>query len=187
MWHLAVVYVAFGLSYVIYSTFFAKYLIAEGGYSQHQAGRLWATIGWISILSGIVWGAVSDRLGRKYGLAIVYLIQAFSFTAFALWRSPPGYIASVVAFGLTGWSIPGIIAAACTDTVGARLAPAAFGFATLFFGLGQAVGPAIGGLLADSCGTFQWAFLLAGGVAFLGAMGSLLLRPARTVTLSGDG
>lgn len=177
MWHLALVYVAFGFSYVIYSTFFARYLMAEGGYTRQGAGSLWAIIGWISIFSGIGWGSLSDRLGRKYALALVYLIQAFSFGAFALWRSPAGHVASVIAFGATGWSIPGIIAAACSDYVGSRLAPAAFGFATLFFGLGQAAGPTIAGLMADAKGTFGPAFLLAAGVAFVGAVGSLLLHP----------
>jgi sugar phosphate permease len=176
LWHLAIVYIAFGLSYVIYSTFFAKYLIAEGGYSRQAAGGLWAIIGWISILSGIGWGSLSDRIGRKYALALVYLIQAFSFTAFALWRTDSGYVASVIAFGLTGWSIPGIVAAACSDYVGSRLAPAAFGFATLFFGLGQVAGPTIGGWLADATGSFAPAFLLAGSVALLGAIGSVLLQ-----------
>jgi sugar phosphate permease len=177
MWHLAFVYVAFGFSYVIYSTFFARYLIAEGGYTRQAAGNLWAIIGWISIVSGIVWGSASDRIGRKYGLALVYLIQALSFGAFALWRTQAGHIASVIAFGMTGWSIPGIIAAACSDYAGARLAPAAFGFTTLFFGIGQAVGPTVAGSVADAAGTFAPAFLLASTVALLGAVGSLALRP----------
>jgi len=177
MWHLSIVYIAFGFSYVIYATFFAKYLMAESGYTRQAAGSLWAVIGWISIVSGIGWGSLSDVLGRKYALAIVYAIQAFAFGTFALWQSPAGHIASVIAFGVTGWSIPGIIAAACSDYVGSRLAPAAFGFATLFFGLGQAFGPTIAGLIADAKGTFGPAFLLAAGVASLGAVGSLLLQP----------
>jgi sugar phosphate permease len=178
LWHLAIVYVAFGFSYVIYSTFFAKYLMSEGGYTRQAAGNLWAIIGWISIVSGIGWGSLSDRIGRKYALALVYLIQAFSFTTFALWRADSGYAASVIAFGLTGWSIPGIVAAACSDYAGSRLAPAAFGFTTLFFGVGQVAGPTIAGWLADACGTFGPAFLLAGGAAALGAVGSLLLDSA---------
>jgi sugar phosphate permease len=181
VWRLALVYVAFGFSYIIYVTYFAKYLQAEAGYSKEAAGNLWATVGWISIFCGLIWGTVSDLLGRKVGLALVYLIQAAAFAAFALWRSPAGYVVSVIAFGLTAWSIPGIVAAACGDYVGGRMAPAALGFVTLFFGLGQAAGPSVAGALADATGSFSPAFLLAAGVAFLGGVGSLLLRPPRTV------
>ncbi len=181
VWRLALVYIAFGFSYIIYVTYFAKYLQAEAGYTKEAAGNLWAFVGWISIFCGLIWGTVSDLVGRKTGLALVYLIQAAAFTAFALWRSPVGYIVSAVAFGLTAWSIPGIVAAACGDYVGGRMAPAALGFVTLFFGLGQAAGPAVAGALADATGSFGPAFLLAAGVALLGGIGSLLLRPPRTV------
>ena len=182
MWHLALVYVAFGFSYVIYATFFAKYLVAEGGYTREAAGNLWAVVGWISVLSGLAWGSVSDAIGRKYGLALVYIVQAASFATFALWRSHTGYTISAVVFGLAGWSIPGIMAAACGDYVGPRLSPTAFGFVTLFFGLGQAAGPTVAGMLADATGSFAPAFLLAAGVAVLGGLGSLLMRPPYVAT-----
>jgi sugar phosphate permease len=181
VWRLALVYIAFGFSYIIYVTYFAKYLQAEAGYTKEAAGNLWAVVGWISIFCGLIWGTISDLVGRKVGLALVYLIQAAAFAAFALWRSPAGTIVSAVAFGLTAWSIPGIVAAACGDYVGGRMAPAALGFVTLFFGLGQAAGPVVAGALADATASFAPAFLLAAGVALLGGIGSLLLRPPRMV------
>ena len=181
VWHLALVYIAFGFSYIIYATYFAKYLQAEAGYTKEAAGSLWAIVGWISIFCGLIWGGVSDRVGRKVGLTLVYVLQAASFAVFALWRSPTGYTVSAIIFGLTAWSIPVIVGAACGDYVGGRMAPAALGFVTLFFGLGQAAGPAVAGVLADATLSFAPAFLLAAGVAFLGGIGSLLLRPPRTV------
>ena len=180
VWRLAMVYIAFGFSYIIYATFFAKYLQAEGGYTKEAAGSLWAVVGWISIFCGLIWGTVSDLIGRNYGLALVYFTQAACYAVFALWRSPVGYTASAILFGLTAWSIPGIVAATCGDYLGSRLAPAALGFVTLFFGLGQAAGPSVAGAMADAMGSFGPAFLLAAGVAFLGGLGSLLLRPPRT-------
>jgi len=175
MWHIGVVYAAFGFSYIIYMTFFAKYLIAEGGYAPPAAGRLFMLMGWISLLCGL-WGPVSDAIGRRRALAIVYLLQAASFGLFALWPAPPGPVLSAVLFGLTAWSIPAIMAAACGDLLGPRLAPAGLGFVTLFFGIGQAAGPSVAGLLADAAHSFRPAFLLAAGAALLGAVGSLLLR-----------
>jgi sugar phosphate permease len=181
VWHLALVYIAFGFSYIIYVTYFAKYLQAEAGYTKAAAGALWAVVGWISIFCGLIWGTISDLIGRKVGLALVYLIQAAAFAVFAMWHAPAGHVVSAIAFGLTAWSIPGIVAAACGDYVGGRMAPAALGFVTLFFGLGQAAGPAVAGALADATSSFAPAFLLAAGMALLGGIGSLLLRPPRTV------
>jgi len=176
VWHLGLIYVAFGFSYIIYMTFFTKYLITEGGYTQGAAGRLFMIMGWFSLLCGLVWGSVSDRLGRKTALVIVYIIQAFAFSLFALWPSSPGFVLSAVLFGLSAWSIPAIMAATCGDLLGPRLAPAGLGFITLFFGIGQAAGPGVAGIMADASHTLSPALLLASGVAMLGAVGSLFLR-----------
>jgi len=177
VWALGLVYVAFGLSYIIYMTFFVKALIAEGGYTQQAAGSLFMTMGWCSLLCGTIWGAVSDAIGRKRALAIVYLVQAASYALFALWPVPAGFSISAVLFGLTAWSIPAIMAAACGDMLGTRMAPAAIGFVTLFMGIGQALGPALHGLIADATGSHLPGMLLAAVVALLGAVGSALLKP----------
>jgi sugar phosphate permease len=176
VWHVGLIYVAFGFSYIIYMTFFTKYLVAEARYTPAEAGSLFMTMGWVSLLCGLVWGWTSDHIGRKGALVIVYLIQAVAFALFALWPSPTGLTLSAVLFGLTAWSIPAIVAATCGDLLGPRLAPAGLGFVTLFFGIGQAVGPSAAGALADAAGSLAPAMLLAAAVALLGAVGSLLLR-----------
>ncbi len=178
VWYLGLIYAAFGFSYIIYLTFFTKHLITQGGYSPVAAGNLFMMIGWLSLLCGVIWGGVSDVIGRKKTLIIVYLIHTVSFTMFGLWPDTPGFIISSILFGLSAWSIPAIMAAFCGDIMGARLAPATLGFITLLFGIGQALGPGVAGVLADSTGSFVPAFLLAGGVSLAGAVASLLYRPA---------
>jgi len=180
VWRLGLVYVAFGFSYIIYMTFFVKHLMAEGGYSREAAGGLFMTMGWASLLCGLIWGGISDLIGRRYALAIVYLIHTAAFTLFALLPTPFGFTISAVMFGLSAWSIPAIMAATCGDMVGPRLSPAALGFITLFFGIGQAIAPSVAGAMADSFGSFAPAFLLAALVALSGAFGAALLRPVAT-------
>ena len=68
------------------------------------------------------------------------------------------------------------MAAAAGDYVGPRLAPAGLGFITLFFGIGQALGPALGGYLADITTSFTVPFLVAGGISFLGMIFSFYLK-----------
>ena len=181
VWHLGLVYIAFGFSYIIYMTFFTKYLIAEGGYSKESAGAMFMMMGWFSLFSGLIWGAVSDAIGRKRALILVYLIHTLAFGLFGLWPAPAGLTLSAILFGLAAWSIPAIMSATCGDVRGPQLAPAALGFITLFFGLGQAVGPSVAGAIADATGTFAPAFVLAAIVALLGAGGVLMLRSPSAV------
>jgi len=176
VWHLSLIYALFGFSYIIYATFFAKYLHSEMGFSELEAGHLWQVVGWISIASSLLWGWLSDILGRKFPLAIVSAMQACAYLMFAVCATPVGLTISAVLFGLTAWSIPAIMASACGDQLGARMAPAALGFLTLFLGIGQAVGPSVAGRIADRAGSFSPAFLVAMAAALVAVVASLLLR-----------
>jgi MFS family permease len=177
LWHLAGVFFTFGFSYIIYMQFFSAYLINEAKVSTEKAGEYLMLLGILSIFCGPFWGTVSDFIGRKYGLALVLLIQGTSYLIFGLFKSNLGYLTSTILFGLTAWSVPSIIAAAVGDTVGPRLAPAALGFTILIFGTGQALAPPIAGKIADLSGSFTPAFILSAVVAFAGMAGALLIRP----------
>jgi MFS family permease len=178
VWHIGIIYILFGFSYIIYVTFFARYLIWEGAvfFTEESAGGLWSLVGGISIASGFIWGSVSDRIGRKYTLAVVFILQSACYLIFGLWKDSPGFYISAGIFSLTAWSIPAIIAAASGDILGPKLAPAAFGFITLFFGIGQALGPFTAGRIADINGTYSPAFVTAGIAAFTGGVLSLFLK-----------
>src|SRR5680860_497922 len=187
VWHLGFVYIAFGFSYIIYMTFFAKHLIDAGGYSTSGAGTLYMVMGWFSLLCGVLWGAISDRVGRGRALAGVYAVHAIAFGLFAVWPAPVGFTLSAVLFGLSAWSIPAIMAATCGDVVGHRMAPAALGFITLFFAVGQTIGPIAAGALADAAGTLHPVYLLAAVAALGGVLGAVTLRsekPSRSASLT---
>jgi len=99
-------------------------------------------VGWASLFCELIWVMISDKIGRKPALVLIYLLHAVSFSLFALWPEPAG-----------------------------------LGFVTLFFGIGQAVGPSVAGAIADATGSLAPALLLAGGVSLLGAVGAMFLRP----------
>jgi sugar phosphate permease len=179
MWHLGIVYLIFGFSYVIYINFFATFLVKEMGWTHSEAGTLFTFLGFLSIFCGLLWGGISDVIGRKGGAALAYVALAISYGIFALFRSPGAFYVSAVFFGLTAWAIPTIMAAAAGDYVGPRLAPAGLGFITVFFGVGQAIGPYVGGLFADMTGSFTLSFIIASGVSITGVVGSLTLRRPR--------
>jgi MFS family permease len=180
VWHLAAIYFAFGSSYVVYATFFIRYLVGERGFAPGAAGMLWLAIGAVSVVSGFVWGGISDRWGRRIALVGVFALQGGAFLLFG-WSGAAWMVyASAGLFAVTAWSVPALMAASAGDVFGARLAPAAIGLVTLVMSVGQAVGPYLAGRIADAAHSFAPAFLAAGGVALaLGAGGSLLLRPPR--------
>ena len=88
-------------------------------------------------------------------------------------------------YGLTAWGIPSLMAVTCGDIVGPVMAPAAYGFLTVFHGLGQAVGPYVAGRMADALPSFTASYLVAAGVACLGAIGMILLPARATSHLGG--
>ncbi len=180
LWYLGGVYFFYGLSYIIYMTFFAAYLVNEMGLTQGFAGKLWALVGGLSILCGMIWGGISDRVGRSRGAALAYLVLGLSYIIYALIKVDFGFYLSAILFGLSAWSIPTIMAAAAGDFVGPRLAPAGLGFITLFFGIGQALGPALGGYLADVSGSFTLPFLVAGVISLTGMVLSFYLKKPAT-------
>lgn len=187
VWYLGLVFSAYGFSYVIYMTFFGAFLSDEMGLDPILVGHLWALVGGLSAFCGIIWGGISDRLGRKYGSALAYLTLALSYLIFALFHTLPAFYVSVFLFGLSAWSIPTIMAAAAGDYVGPRLAPAGLGFISLFFGIGQALGPAVAGHLADLTGSFISSFILATSVSLVGMVGSMLLKKPAAEVASGTG
>jgi MFS family permease len=184
VWRLGIVYMANGFSYIIFITFFIKRLVGEGGYSRVDAGSLFMILGWASLFCGVAWGMVSDVIGRRRALITVYLIHTVAFSKFSLRPTTTGFTIAAILFGFTAWSIPAIMAATCGDILGSRLAPAALGFITLFFGIGQAVSPSLAGAMADYFGSFTASYILAASVALIGAVGSALLRPASTEVTS---
>lgn len=160
MVHLGCIYTLFGATYVVYATFIVTAMVNERGFGENTAGTFWAVVGGLSIFSGPLFGWLSDRLGRKIGMMVVYALFTISYVLVAADLPNSFLYASIGIFGLAVWSIPTIMSAAVGDYTGPVRAVKAFGFITLFFGAGQITGPAVAGFLADMTGTFSMAFWL---------------------------
>ncbi len=175
VWQLGVIYFLFGLSYVAFTTFFGAYVTADRGFSLAGAGSLWSLVGLGTLPSGIIWGFVSDRIGHRLGLALVYLMQGGFLLLFGLARSPGDLVWSAFAYSLVLWAVPAIMAAMSLDYFGPRLAAAALGILTLFFGVGQLLAPVLSGLLAQDTGSFGPVFSVLACGPVLGGLLAVLL------------
>jgi len=176
IYHLGAVYFLFGFTYVIYATFIVTTLVQERGFTEMVAGNFWSWVGFLSLFSGPVFGTLSDRLGRKAGLVIVFSIQMCAYLLVAL--SLPGMFLylSIGCYGIVAWAIPSIMAALVGDYVGPQRTARVFGFITFIFALGQIAGPAVAGFLAEKSSSFSSSFLMAALFAGLAVLLSGLLR-----------
>ncbi len=175
------VYFLFGYTYVIYATFMVTALVKERGFSEDLAGNFWSWVGFLSLFSGPVFGSLSDRLGRKAALMIVFTFQLVAYLLVAADLPALFLYLSIGAFGICAWAIPSIMVAAVSEYVGAERALAAFGFITFIFGIGQISGPTVAGLLAERTGTFSSSFFMAAALAGAAILlASFLRRPHET-------
>ena len=181
IFHMGCIYFLFGFTYVIYATFVVTTLVQEWQFSEAQAGRVWFWIGFLSLFSGPIFGGLSDKLGRKTGLIIVFSLQTLAYLLIASTSELLFLYLSVGLFGLVAWSIPSIFAAMVGDYMGPQLAATAFGYITFFFGIGQIVGPALAGILAEQGGGFSSSYLMAASMTAIAVVFTLLLKnPAIT-------
>jgi MFS family permease len=175
-WHLGFIYMMFGFAYMIYFTFFQKRLTTDLGWSSSKAGTLFLIMGITSLACGVIWGIISDRIGRGRAIALMCLIQAIAAVMFAWWPSTTGIVISAAIYGLCSLAVPGIVGAGCGDQFGPVLASASLGFVTIFLGIGQVVGPYLAGWMADVFDTFAYSYLLAAAVFFIGTILALSLK-----------
>jgi MFS family permease len=157
----AAIYFLYGFTYVIYITFMVTSLVQERGLSEQAAGDIWSWVGIISVGSGLLFGYLSDRCGRKFALMLVFCIQAAAYLCVAMrWPMISVYV-SVVCYGLVAFSVPTIMAALIGDLTGPQGVASVFGYVTFVFGIGQIAGPAIAGSLAEITTSFSSSFFMA--------------------------
>jgi MFS family permease len=176
IYHLGAIYFLFGYTYVIYATFIVTTLVQERGFSEAVAGNFWSWVGFLSLFSGPVFGTLSDKLGRKAGLIMVFIIQMCAYLLVALSLPINFLYLSIGCYGIVAWSIPSIMAALVGDYVGPQKTARVFGFITFIFALGQIAGPAIAGFLAEKSGSFSSSFLMAAMFAGLAVFLSTRLK-----------
>jgi OFA family oxalate/formate antiporter-like MFS transporter len=108
----------------------------------------------------IIWGIVSDRVGRGKALITMFAFQAVMMTVFFYTTSNP--ILFYVVAALIGFNFGGNFAlfpTSCADSFGAENLGLNYGFLFTAYGIGGIVGPILGGLVQDAGLSFLYAFI----------------------------
>lgn len=158
--HLGILYMLFGVTFMVYGTFIVTAMVKEFGLSEAKAGRYWSWIGFFSIFSGVIFGTISDRIGRKRGLALVFLVQAAANILAGFTFGSAGLVISIVLYGVAFFAIPAIMTATVGDYLGVSGAANAFVMITILFAIGQTIGPIGAALIAGVTGSFTTTFLI---------------------------
>ena len=129
-------------------------------------------------LGRILWGALSDKMGRKLSIFIMMASQGVVVIAFQ-WMAGNEYLlylgATIIGFNFGGnFSLfPSIT----SDTFGNKYVGQNYPWVFLAYGVGGIAGPMMGGRLGDM-GNFPLAFTICGGAVLLAAVIIALVKPA---------
>ncbi|OLO27605.1 MFS transporter [Alkalihalophilus pseudofirmus] len=184
VWIIGFIYMSWGFSYLIFSTFLVDYLMNDLGLSKGLAGVLFSIAGLASIVSGFIWGGISDQFGRMFALSLVLTIQFSMLIALILSTSTLFIVMEIVVYGLTLWGVPTIMNASVADVVKMSYVPIAMGFITIFFSIGQIISPVITGILIETTNDYLIAFLLSAFICLCGAIGCMKLHLDQNIKLN---
>lgn len=179
--HMGVIFGIYGATYMLYVTFIVTSMIDSYGMSQQDAGGLWAWFGLLSIFSGVLFGWISDQIGRRMGMALAFTVLAAAYLLVGFGGGMPSLYLSIILFGIAAWSVPVIMAASSGDFFGPAAAANALAVLMLLFSVGQGVGPVIAGFLAERSGSFTASYFGAGLAALLALGLTFLLRAPEAV------
>lgn len=175
VWLMSFMVFCSGWSQGVFNTFLGTYLSEENGIDLAVVGRLLILIGVLSIGSGIVWGRVSDWIGRGLAFLCVFVVQGIGLVLVWLNPIPGAFVIAAVLIGLTHRATFTICAASAGDFVPIHLSSTAFALMSTGAGAGAMLSPGIAGGLADASGSLQGAFAVALGGSLGGALGSAVL------------
>ncbi|MEN2751282.1 MFS transporter [Psychrobacter sp. FBL11] len=174
--HLGVIFAIYGATYMVYVTFIVTSMVGSYQLSEATAGGIWAWIGLLSVFSGMLFGWISDHIGRRLGLALAFFFLAIAYLLVGLTDWTLGLYLSIILFGLVVWSVPVIMAACAGDYFGPAAAASALAALTFAFSGGQALGSVAAGYLAEITGDFSISYMVSGIAAFIAIGLALLLR-----------
>jgi OFA family oxalate/formate antiporter-like MFS transporter len=129
-------------------------------------------------LGRILWGLISDKLGRKTSIIVMTATQGIIVILFTFMAGSTALLylgATLIGFNFGGnfALFPTITA----DTFGSKNVGQNYPFVFLAYGVGGILGPIIGGALGDM-GNFALAFTISGILVLLGTVLTIFVKPA---------
>lgn len=151
-------------------------MLQDHGFDAMTASFAIGLIGLVAIPSTLVLGTLSDKMPRKYLLALIYLVRGMGLIALvmvaSLWQL---YVVVIVAGFVWAGSIA-LSSAMLSDVYGLKLVGLLYGWAYFGHQVGAMFSSWLGGWGYDQFGTHFISFAAAGVILFLASVASLNVR-----------
>ncbi len=166
---LVFLYIAYfleGLGYIVTGTFISV-IVLRGTGSILLSGYVWVIAGLGAVFITPVWPLLAKRYSIVNILILTYFIQAVAIALPIIFPNTLMTILGAIGYGGTFLGIVSLIIA-----YGRELNPAGNTTAvlTIFFSLGQVIGPVVAGWISDFSGGFDLPVLLAAAMILLGGI-----------------
>lgn len=150
-------YFLVGIAYLVPNLYQSGYMLAEG-ISDRAVGLVYAVAGIFSIVGGPVWGSLSDRFGVNRMLVLAWACAAVGDVIPLLNLSITGFLLSSVLWGSSIGGLVTLIQLKAAKQVNPRYVPTAIGFISVFYAMGQMLGPGMTGWMIDHLGGYGVAY-----------------------------
>ena len=161
-WCITIGHLALGTALFMINTHAIAHFVAVG-YEKLAASFYFGLIGFIRIGATIVWGSISDRLGRSEAYGVATLVTALGVGCMiAMTAGAPLWLVylTLALYGIGHSAGNPTYGAVIGDIFAGHKIGLIFGFLEISFGLGSAFGSWIGGYLFDATGSYAWSFSL---------------------------
>ncbi len=148
------------------------------------AGTAMAILAILNGLGRIIWGTISDKIGRKMSLFLMCLFQGIILLSF--YKLGATEMGLTIGAALIGFNFGGNFAlfpAATADFFGNKNVGKNYGFVFAAYGIAGIVGPQIGGFFKNAAkgatepSAWMMPFIIAGVACLLGAVISIIAKP----------
>jgi MFS family permease len=141
-----------------------------------KVGDTWTVLGIAGVVGVAVWGPLVDRMRSGLPVALACACCACG-AALVTLGTPAAALAGAVAIGVSFIGIPAMVGALLQQREPSQRYPRAFATITVMLGVGQIIGPLVGGEIADRFGTADAVLAGASALGVAAAAAAFYKRP----------
>ncbi|WP_431088683.1 MFS transporter [Paenibacillus sp. 8b26] len=179
---IAVLYFLIGMAYLIPNLYQSSYML-EAGISSSTTGLIYAFAGVFSIIGGPVWGSISDKAGVQRTFMLAWIFAVLGDLVPIVMDNVWGFAISSIIWGSSIGGLVTLIQVKASQQVPSKYVPSAIGFVSVFYAVGQMLGPALSGWMIEHMGGFAAAYSL-GAVVY--ALGFVLNSRGKVVSVQSE-
>jgi MFS transporter, OFA family, oxalate/formate antiporter len=135
-------------------------------------------------LGRVVIGYLSDKMGRKNTMVIVFLLQAINMFAFGYYTTIPLLVAGAAIAGLLYGSLFSLMPSITADFFGVKNLGVNYGLVFSGWGIAAIIGPIAGGMAIVNTGSYTTSYVIAGILLLAGTVLVKLMKPVAKAQLA---